>query len=204
MVFSKMALHGGGHLELKKIHKGDFWSLFGIRLGRCPCIIPEKISFLQFYSRFNPNALTELESGNYICKLLEKLLPWFSTYDHLNYAGWAPIYYADMLSLEQSAPDIYQEFVGGNFVVKKTNGAFNQVPIDQATEWVNTLCKFSNGITGITKTDEIVPASHGERGLLFLKQQSICSASKKKTNLSQLARIVFCPEHETDASCCRI
>ena len=55
--FSKMALHGGGHLELKKMHKGDFWGLFGIRLGRCPCIIPEKISFLQFYSRFNPNAL---------------------------------------------------------------------------------------------------------------------------------------------------
>ena len=52
-----MALHGGGHLELKKMHKGDFWGIFGIRLGRCPCIIPEKISFLQFYSRFNPNAL---------------------------------------------------------------------------------------------------------------------------------------------------
>ena len=42
---------------------------------------------------------------------------------------------------------------GGNFVVKKTNGAFNQVPIDQATEWVNKLCKLSNGIIGITKTD---------------------------------------------------
>ena len=52
-----MALHGGGHLELKKMHKGDFWGIFGIRLGRCPCIILEKISFLQFYSRFNPNAL---------------------------------------------------------------------------------------------------------------------------------------------------
>ena len=47
-----MALHGGGHLELKKMHKGDFWGIFGIRLGRCPGIIPEKISFLQFYSRF--------------------------------------------------------------------------------------------------------------------------------------------------------
>ena len=47
-----MALHGGGHLELEKMHKGDFWGIFGIRLGRCPGIIPEKISFLQFYSRF--------------------------------------------------------------------------------------------------------------------------------------------------------
>ena len=57
LFFSKIALHGGGHLELKKMHKGNFWGIFGIRLGRCPCIIPEKISFLQFYSRFNPNAL---------------------------------------------------------------------------------------------------------------------------------------------------
>ena len=47
-----MALHGGGHLELRKMHKGDFWGIFGVRLGRCPGIIPEKISFLQFYSRF--------------------------------------------------------------------------------------------------------------------------------------------------------
>ena len=37
-----MALHGGGHLELNKMHKGDFWDIFGIRLGRCPGIIPEK------------------------------------------------------------------------------------------------------------------------------------------------------------------
>ena len=37
-----MALHGGGHLELKKMHMGEFWGLFGIRLGRCPGIIPEK------------------------------------------------------------------------------------------------------------------------------------------------------------------
>ena len=43
-----MASHSGGHLELRKMHKGDFWGLFGIRPGRCPGIIPEKISFLQF------------------------------------------------------------------------------------------------------------------------------------------------------------
>ena len=80
------------------------------------------------------------------------MLPWFNTYDHLNYARWAPAYYADMLSLEQSASEVDKEFVGGNFV-KKTNGALNQVPIDQATEWVNKLCTLSNGIIGITKTD---------------------------------------------------
>ena len=43
-----MTLHGGDHLELKKPQGG----FSGTRLGICPGIIPEKISFLQFYSRF--------------------------------------------------------------------------------------------------------------------------------------------------------
>ena len=47
-VFSKMALHGGGHLELKKMHKGDFWVLFGICLVRYPGIIPEKSASCNF------------------------------------------------------------------------------------------------------------------------------------------------------------
>ena len=63
-------------------------------------------------------------------QLFAKMLPWLSTYDHLNHARWAPVYYADMLSLEQSAHEVYKDFVGGNFAVKKINGAFNQVPID--------------------------------------------------------------------------
>ena len=41
-------------------------------------------------------------------QIFPKMLPWFSTYDHFNYALWAPVYYADMLSLEQSAPEVYQ------------------------------------------------------------------------------------------------
>ena len=72
--FSKMALNGGGHLEFKKMHKGNFWGLFGIRLGRCPCIISEKISFLQFYSRFNPNALALRETWTIIKPILDQHL----------------------------------------------------------------------------------------------------------------------------------
>jgi hypothetical protein len=41
----------------------------------------------------------------------------------------------------------------GNFVIKKHVGRFNQVPVDQGTEWVNKICKLSNGIIGITKQD---------------------------------------------------
>ena len=67
-----------------------------------------------------------------------------------------------------------------------------------ATEWVNNYvsCPTALLVSPKLTVHEIVSASHGERGLLFLKQQSICSASEIKTNLSQLAMIVFCPEHQ--------
>ena len=41
----------------------------------------------------------------------------------------------------------------GNFVVKRSYNHFNQVPLDQATEWMNRMCKISNGIIGITRND---------------------------------------------------
>ena len=81
------------------------------------------------------------------------MLPWMTVYDHTNYARWGTIYLAEMKSLETSQPIIHQEFMNGNFVVRRGKGRFNQVPIDQATEWQNRICKISNGIIGITRND---------------------------------------------------
>ena len=81
------------------------------------------------------------------------MLPWMTVYDHTNYARWGTIYLAEMKNLETSQPIIHQEFMNGNFVVRRGKGRFNQVPIDQATEWQNRICKISNGIIGITRND---------------------------------------------------
>ena len=75
------------------------------------------------------------------------MLPWLTIYDHTNYARWGPVYLADMENLETKAPEVHAEFIAGNFVVKRTNKRFNQVPADQATEWMNKTCKVQNGIT---------------------------------------------------------
>lgn len=82
------------------------------------------------------------------------MLPWFTIYDHTNYARWGPIYLADMKLLEKTAPEVYTEFRNGNFVVKRTKRRFNQVSADQATEWMNKICKMQNGIIGITRNDQ--------------------------------------------------
>lgn len=81
------------------------------------------------------------------------MLPWMTIYDHTNYARWGPVYLADMKGLEATAPEIHAEFMDGNFVIKRSNKTFNQVPVDQATEWMNRMCKISNGIIGITRND---------------------------------------------------
>ena len=59
-----------------------------------------------------------------------------------------------MLSLESKAPSVYHEFMAGNFVVKRSDNHFSQIPTDQATEWMNKICKMNNGIIGITRNDQ--------------------------------------------------
>ena len=78
------------------------------------------------------------------------MLPWLTIYDHTNYARWGLVYLADMKLLEKTAP----QFVSGNFVVKRTHRGFNQVPSDQATQWMNRMCKMQNAIIGITRNDQ--------------------------------------------------
>ena len=50
--------------------------------------------------------------GNWLLYLdaLGRMLPWFSVYDHTNYARWTPVYYAEMLDLQNTAPEVYEEF----------------------------------------------------------------------------------------------
>lgn len=83
----------------------------------------------------------------------QSMLPYFFLYDHTNYARWGTIYISDMIKLEESAPDVYNEYMAGNFPVKRSDNLFNQVSADQALEWMNRACKVAGGLVGITKVD---------------------------------------------------
>ena len=82
------------------------------------------------------------------------MLPWLTAHDHLNYARWGHVYLTEMQSLESKAPSVYHEFMNENFVVKRSDDHFSQIPTDQATEWINKICKLNNGIIGITRNDQ--------------------------------------------------
>ena len=58
------------------------------------------------------------------------LLPKFFSGDKTHYSRWLTIHLLDMVSLEESFPDVYYQFMNGKFVIQKTSRAHSG--IDQA------------------------------------------------------------------------
>ena len=67
-----------------------------------------------------------------------KMLPFFHSYDHTNYARWGAVYLAEM---KQLPAEVQAEFDNGNWVVKGSPRRFNQVDPDQDQEWLNVTGK---------------------------------------------------------------
>ena len=77
-----------------------------------------------------------IKSGNWELHLdnCEKLLRWFHTYDHHNYARHFSYYWATQHVLAVTHPTLYEQFVNGNFAINRTPGAFSRISLDQAIE----------------------------------------------------------------------
>jgi hypothetical protein len=56
-----------------------------------------------------------------------------------------------MVTLNNTHPDTYGEFLKGNFVVKKTTHSFSSIAIDQAHEQNNASVKGDGGAVGLTE-----------------------------------------------------
>ena len=76
---------------------------------------------------------------------------YFFAHDLLNYARMIPLYLAEMEKLPDSDPEIYQEFLDGNWVVNKNQDvAFCALGADHALQQINRSMKVSGGLVGIT------------------------------------------------------
>ena len=69
------------------------------------------------------------------------------------------MYLSDIKRLSQDAPEVYSQFIIGNFGVKECSGTFNVIPTDQALEHVNKQGKVAGGLIGITPTDSALKRS---------------------------------------------
>ncbi len=82
----------------------------------------------------------------------QKMFPFMLWYDNTNYGRWSLIYLIYVFRLDKSTPEVYTEFLDGNFVIKFSNGFFNQILTDQAIEFLDRMCKVMGGVIGITQT----------------------------------------------------
>lgn len=93
--------------------------------------------------------------GNWFLYLssLEHLCVYFFAFDRLDYAQNMPEYIARMQDLESTEPEIWQEFVNGDFTVNSSNTVpFTRIGVDHAMEHLNKCTKGQGGISGITSS----------------------------------------------------
>ena len=70
----------------------------------------------------------------------------------MNYSRWLPVYIADMNSLPETHPIVYEEFMNGNHAVSRSKQAFAQVWTELALEQsINLDSKSKGGVIGISK-----------------------------------------------------
>ena len=82
---------------------------------------------------------------------LDMFTKYFFAHERINYARMIPVYLSEMSSLNEADPEIYEEFIEGNWVVNKNAQLpFCAVGADNALEHINRSMKVSRGLIGIT------------------------------------------------------
>jgi hypothetical protein len=82
---------------------------------------------------------------------LQIFTKYFFAHDFYNYARMIPLYLAEMDSLATSDPEVYAEFLAGNWVVNKNSSVpFCALGADHGLEHMNRSMKVNGGLVGIT------------------------------------------------------
>lgn len=82
---------------------------------------------------------------------ISKMLPWFFSMNHPNYARWLSVHVQDMRLQHHTAPEVFSKFNDGLFTVHKSTRNFSSIAIDQAHEQNNAMVKGDGGAVGLTE-----------------------------------------------------
>ena len=85
---------------------------------------------------------------------IESLIKYFFAHDHLNYARLLPLYISTMQETEKQHPEVWEEFMQGNFCVSKGAAGFTSMAPDHGIEQENRSLKVIGGIVGITQNEK--------------------------------------------------
>ena len=86
-----------------------------------------------------------------LLECIREVIPYAFAYDHFNYARFLTIMLGDMLALEEDYPDVYSQFVLGNFSVQLSENPFSCTESDKVIEMtLNRDSKTPGGTTGFS------------------------------------------------------
>ena len=78
---------------------------------------------------------------------MKNLMKWIFSLDHYNYVPWATVHVFDLITVHETCPDVYVEFLKGDFSFQKTNRKFSEMALDQVHEQINEKIKDVSGAT---------------------------------------------------------
>ena len=85
------------------------------------------------------------------------MLPWMHVYDRQNYSRHLTYNLCTQQNLEKTHPNIYKEFLAGNFSVRRKLESFNKVLSDQVIEQtIDKDQKGSGGVVGFSTSESTV------------------------------------------------
>lgn len=89
--------------------------------------------------------------GNWLDTLrsIDDMCPYFFALGHTSYARWLPVFLRDMYRLPRLHPEIYANFMIGNFVVQRSNKKFSLMGLDQSQEQSIKFLKEDSGPKGL-------------------------------------------------------
>ena len=140
---------------------------------------------------------------------LDGLCKYLFAHDKQKYARLVPLYLAEMTALQTTNPDIYQEFMVGNFTVNKNPIPFCAVGVDHALEHINRMMKVTGGFVGIAQNasardrfvltaperGKLAEEAHQMAGSLTANQTAITTVatpvwSRQEENILRLKRVI--------------
>jgi hypothetical protein len=82
------------------------------------------------------NFIKSIRTGNFemYVVLLPDIINYFFAMNHPNYARWSVKYHNNLLQLENTHPEVYNDFKRGLFGLKRTNKSYSRIPIDLTLE----------------------------------------------------------------------
>ena len=109
-----------------------------------------------------PNTIFSVRSGDWhlFMTCVKDIIPYTFAYDNINYARYLTSMFSEMLTLEDDFPEIYEEFVAGNFAVQLSNdGRFSRTEPDKVIEM--TLNRDTKTLGGTAEFFTNIGAVHG-------------------------------------------